>query len=79
MDYEHQFSGRSTVGINISWYDTESNLEERETFTLSPFYRYRLSEKLDLQTSYVFRSHDRQSTANKVESNRVKLGLSYSF
>jgi len=79
MDYEHQFSGRSTGGINISWHDTESNLEERETFTLAPFYRYRLSEKIDLQTSYVFRSHDRQSTANKVESNRVKLGLRYSF
>lgn len=79
LDYEHQFSGRSAGGINILWHDTESSLENRETFTLSPFYRYRLTEKIDLQTSYIFRSFDRQSTLDKVESNRVKVGLRYSF
>ena len=79
LDYEHQFSGRSAGGINISWHDTESSLEDRETFTLSPFYNYRLTEKLDLQTAYVFRSFDRQSTNTKVESNRIKVGLRYSF
>jgi len=79
LDYEHQFSGRSAGGINILWHDTESSLENRATFSLSPFYRYRLTEKIDLQTSYVFRSFDRQSTLDKVESNRIKVGLRYSF
>ena len=79
LHYEHQFSGRSASGINIYWHDTDLESENRETITVSPFYNYRLTEKLQLQTSYVFRSYDRQSTANKVESNRVKLGLRYSF
>lgn len=79
MDYEHQFSGRSTSGITISWHSSDSLLDERETVTLSPFYRYRLTEKLQLQTTYIFRSFDRDSTATEVESNRIRVGLRYSF
>ena len=79
LDYEHQFSGRSTSGINISWHNSDSLLDERETVTLSPFYRYRLTEKLRLQTTYIFRSFDRESTATEVESNRIRVGLRYSF
>ena len=79
MDYEHQFNGRSASGINISWHNTDFLLEERETLTLSPFYRYRLTEKLQLKTSYIFRRFDRQSTLTEVDSNRVKVGLRYSF
>lgn len=79
MDYEHQFSWRSTSGITISWNSSDSLLDERETVTLSPFYRYRLTEKLQLQTTYIFRSFDRDSTATEVESNRIRVGLCYSF
>ena len=79
MDYEHHFNGRSASGINISWHNTDHLLEERETLTLSPFYRYRLTEKLQLKTSYIFRRFDRQSTLTEVDSNRVKVGLRYSF
>jgi hypothetical protein len=78
LDYEHQFSGRSTSGINITWHDSDSFVEQRETVTLSPFYRYRLTEMLRLETTYIFRRFDRQSTS-EVESNRIKIGLRYSF
>jgi hypothetical protein len=79
LHYEHQFNGRSASGINLYWHDTETSLEDRETFTLSPFYNYRLTEKLDLQTTYTFRRHDRQLTLTEVESNQIKVGLRYSF
>ena len=79
LHYEHQFNERSASGINLYWHDTESSLEDRETFTLSPFYNYRLTEKLDLQTTYTFRRHDRQLTLTEVESNQIKVGLRYSF
>ena len=79
LHYEHQVSERITSGLNIYWHDTNSSLENRETATVSPFYHYRITEKLQLQTSYTFRRFVRQSTITEVESNRVKVGLRYSF
>jgi|GEM_PF-628995 len=79
VGYEHQFSGRSSTGISIAWYDTGALSEERESVTVSPFYSYRLTEKLQLKTTYIFRRFDRQTTLNEVDSNRVNLGLRYSF
>jgi hypothetical protein len=78
IGYEHKFSSRSSSGINASWFNTDSVNENRESVNMSPYYHYRLTEKLTLQTSYVFRRFDRQSS-EEVESNRVKLGLRYSF
>ena len=78
IGFEHRFTSRSSSGINVAWYDTNSVAEDRESINVSPYYHYRLTEKMTLQASYVFRSFDRQS-GDKVESNRVKLGLRYSF
>ena len=78
ISFEHKFSSRSSSGIKASWFNTESVAEDRESINISPYYHYRLTEKLTLQTSYVFRSFDRQ-LGGEVESNRVKLGLRYSF
>jgi len=79
VDYEHQFNGRSASGINISWHNTDHLVQERESLTLSPFYRYHLTEKLQLKTTYIFRRFDRQSTFTEVDSNRFNVGLRYSF
>lgn len=79
LGYEHQFSGRSSSGINISWYNTDALSDERESLSVSPFYRYHLTEKLQLNTSYIFRRYDRQTILNAVDSNRVNVGLRYSF
>ena len=78
IGFEHRFTTRSSTGINVSWYDTNSITEDRESINISPYYHYRLTEKMTLRTSYVFRRFDRQS-AEEVESNRMKLGLRYSF
>ena len=78
IGFEHRFTTRSSSGINISWYNTNSVDNDRESINISPYYHYRLTEKLTLQTSYVFRSFDRQ-LGGEVDSNRVKLGLRYSF
>lgn len=78
IGFEHRFTTRSSSGINVSWYNTNSVDNDRESINISPYYHYRLTEKLTLQTSYVFRSFDRQ-LGGEVDSNRVKLGLRYSF
>jgi hypothetical protein len=78
IGFEHRFSARSSTGINLSWFDTDSALGSRESINISPYYHYRLTERLKLQTSYDFRNFDRQSTG-EVESNRVKIGLRYGF
>jgi hypothetical protein len=78
IGFEHRFTTRSSSGINVSWYNTNSVAEDRESINISPYYHYRITEKLTLQTSYVFRSFDRQ-LGGEVDSNRVKLGLRYSF
>ncbi|MDG1819175.1 MAG: hypothetical protein P8H31_05020 [Porticoccaceae bacterium] len=78
VGFEHRYTSRSSAGINLSWYDTDSALNDRESINISPYYHYRITEKLKLQTSYVFRSYDRNS-GSEVESNRVKIGLRYSF
>ncbi|MGB0449072.1 MAG: hypothetical protein ACPGF6_00675 [Porticoccaceae bacterium] len=78
ISFEHDFSSRSSTGIKASWFNTDSITEDRESINISPYYHYRLTEKLTLQTSYIFRRFDRQSS-EEVESNRVKLGLRYSF
>lgn len=78
IGYERKFTARSSSGINVSWHETNSAAEDRESINISPYYHYRITEKLKLQTSYVFRSFDRQ-LGGEVESNRVKMGLRYSF
>ncbi len=78
VGFEHRFTARSSSGINVSWYNTNSQVEDRESINITPYYHYRITEKLKLQTSYVFRSFDRQIDG-QVESNRVKMGLRYSF
>ena len=78
LGFEHNFTSRSSSGLNISWSSTDSLTDNRDSLTVSPYYHYRMTEKLKLQTSYVFRSFDRQIDT-KVESNRVKIGLRYSF
>ena len=78
VGFEHRFTARSSSGINVSWYNTNSEVEDRESINITPYYHYRITEKLKLQTSYVFRSFDRQ-LGGEVESNRVKMGLRYSF
>jgi hypothetical protein len=75
---EHRFSGRSSTGINIAWHNTDSVVADRESLNISPYYHYRITEKLKLQTSYSFRSFDRQAI-DQIEANRVKIGLRYSF
>jgi hypothetical protein len=78
VGFEHRFSSRSSSGINVSWYSTDSVNNDRKSLSVTPYYNYRLTEKLKLQTSYIFRSFERQVDA-QVESNRIKIGLRYSF
>ena len=78
VGFEHRFSGRSSSGINIAWYNTDSDVTDRESINISPYYHYRITEKLKLQTSYSFRRFDRQAI-DQVEANRLKIGLRYSF
>lgn len=75
--YERKLSERSTTGIRAEWIETDSELSPRENTSISPFYNYRLSPRLRLDTSYQFRSFDRE--LGEVESSRIKAGLRYSF
>lgn len=76
--FERELSGRSSAGISFIWHETSFEMAERESINISPYYHYRLTERLKLQTSYIFRSFDRQ-ISDKVESNRLKIGLRYDF
>ena len=76
--FERELSGRSSAGISFTWHETSFETAERESINISPYYHYRLTERLKLQTSYIFRSFDRQ-ISDEVESNRVKIGLRYDF
>lgn len=78
VTFDRELSGRSTAGINLSWHETGFDTADRESISVSPYYHYRLTEKLRLQTSYIFRSFDREA-AGSVESNRMKIGLRYDF
>ena len=77
FSYERQLSERSSAGLNAEWADTESEVNPRENTSFAPFYHYRLTPKLKLETSYHFRNFDRMT--GDVESNRIKAGLRYSF
>jgi hypothetical protein len=77
FSYERQLSERSSAGLRAEWADTESDINPRENTSISPFYSYRLTPKLKLETSYQFRTFDR--VTGDVESNRIKAGLRYSF
>lgn len=77
LSYERQLSARSSAGLRAEWVDTESEINPRENTSISPYYSYRLTPKLKLETSYHFRNFDRAT--GDVESNRVKAGLRYSF
>ena len=77
VSYERKLSERSAAGIRGSWHDTDSQLNARESTEISPYYNYRLTPRLRLETSYSYRSFDRQ--AGSVDSNRIKAGLRYSF
>ena len=77
LSYERQLSERSSAGLRAEWADTESDINPRENTSLSPYYHYRLTPKLKLETSYHFRNFDRAT--GDVESNRIKAGLRYSF
>ncbi len=77
VSYTRRLSERSSAGIHSSWSDTESSTNPREHSSISPFFRYSITPRLKLDTSYSFREFDR-ATGN-VESNRVKAGLRYSF
>ena len=76
--FDRELSGRSTSGISLSWHETSFDADNRESINISPYYHYRLTEKLKFQTSYSFRGFDRETT-DKVESNRIKMGLRYDF
>ena len=76
--FERELSGRSSAGISFTWHETSFEAAGRESINISPYYHYRLTERLKLQTSYIFRSFDRQ-ISEEVESNRAKIGLRYDF
>lgn len=76
--FERELSSRSSAGISLSWHETSFGPEERESINVSPFFNYRLTPRLKFQTSYIFRSFDRQ-LSDEVESNRMKMGLRYDF
>ena len=75
---DREISGRSSAGFSLSWHETSFALDQRENLSVSPYYSYRLTEKLRLETAYIFRGFDRQ-IIDKMESNRIKMGLRYDF
>ena len=77
LAYERRLSERSSAGVLTSWSDTSSTTNPREHSNIEPFYRYSITPRLKLNTSYSFRAYDRNT--GTVESNKVKAGLRYSF
>ena len=77
LSYERRLSKRSSAGLHTSWSDTSSTTNPREHSSVEPFYRYSITPRLKLDTSYSFRTFDRDN--DTVESNKIKAGLRYSF